>query len=51
VVAIGGINLENIADIARTGSSGVAVISAISAARDVRKATASLRESFLNISV
>ncbi len=43
VVAIGGINAGNIHMLAGTGIDGVAVISAIFAANDIRKAAAELR--------
>jgi thiamine-phosphate diphosphorylase len=49
VVAIGGISPENAASIARTGSSGMAVISAISAADDIRHATSSLKSNFISV--
>ncbi len=44
VVAIGGINHSNVAEVLRTGASGVSVISAILTARDPEKAVRELRE-------
>lgn len=44
VVAIGGITRENAATLAGTGICGVAVISAIYAQKDIRKATAELKD-------
>ena len=43
VIAIGGINQNNVTELAGTGICGVAVISAIFAADDVQKAAAGLR--------
>ena len=43
VVAIGGITQENVAKLAGSGICGVAVISAIYAAKDIQKASADLR--------
>ncbi len=43
VVAIGGINRENLRDVLMAGADGVAVISAVVGAPDVRKATAEMR--------
>lgn len=43
VIAIGGINQNNVMELAGTGICGVAVISAIFAADDVQKAAAGLR--------
>ncbi len=51
VVAIGGINLENIAQLAGSGVNGIAVISAIFAADDIEAASRQLRlssEQYLN---
>ncbi len=42
VIAIGGINIENAADVLRAGARGIAVVSAIAAANDVEVAAASL---------
>jgi thiamine-phosphate pyrophosphorylase len=42
VVAVGGINAENIGDAIKAGASGVAVISAIAAAEDPKAATEAL---------
>ena len=43
VVAIGGIGKENVLELAGSGICGVAVISAIFAAKDIRKATSELK--------
>lgn len=43
-VAIGGINSDNISEIRRGIVSGIAVVSAIFAASDIKKATAGLKE-------
>lgn len=43
VVAIGGINHENVKEVLKTGVDGVAVISAIIGAKNVRKATEDMR--------
>lgn len=44
VVAIGGINVDNVGDVMRTGVAGVAVISAIIGADDPARATRELRQ-------
>ncbi|AFK22518.1 thiamine phosphate synthase [Pyrococcus sp. ST04] len=44
VVAIGGINIENAREVLRTGVAGIAVISAVMGAENVRKATEELRK-------
>lgn len=44
VVAIGGINRENVTQLAGSGIDGIAVVSAIFAAEDIEKATAELAE-------
>lgn len=44
VVAIGGIKKENLPELAGTGIAGVAVVSAIFAAPDIRKAAEELRQ-------
>ena len=44
VVAIGGINADNIAELAGTGIAGAAVVSAIFAQDDIKKAAANLRQ-------
>jgi thiamine-phosphate pyrophosphorylase len=44
VVAIGGINKDNVEDVLRTGVAGVAVISAVMGAEDVYRATLELRK-------
>jgi thiamine-phosphate pyrophosphorylase len=42
-VAIGGINHENVKEVLKTGVDGVAVISAIMGAENVKKATEEMR--------
>ena len=44
VVAIGGINADNIAQLSGTGIAGAAVVSAIFAQKDIKKAAANLRQ-------
>lgn len=44
VIAIGGIGIHNVGQLTGTGICGVAVISAIFAAKDIRKETAELKE-------
>lgn len=44
VVAIGGVNAENVSQLANTGIDGVAVVSALFAAQDIRAAAADLLE-------
>ena len=44
VVAIGGINADNIAELAGTGIAGAAVVSAIFAQDNIKKAAANLRQ-------
>lgn len=44
VIAIGGINAENAADVMRAGAHGIAVIAAVCAAKDPKAATARLKE-------
>ena len=44
VVAIGGINADNIAELSGTGITGAAVVSAIFAQDDIKKAAANLRQ-------
>ncbi|MBE6085365.1 MAG: thiamine phosphate synthase [Selenomonas ruminantium] len=44
VVAIGGINADNIAELSGTGIAGAAVVSAIFAQDDIKKAAANLRQ-------
>lgn len=44
LVAIGGINWRNVADTVRSGADGIAVVSAISAAADPRRAAEDLRQ-------
>ena len=42
IIAIGGINAGNVADVLRAGAAGIAVVSAILGARDARQAAAEL---------
>jgi thiamine-phosphate pyrophosphorylase/hydroxymethylpyrimidine kinase/phosphomethylpyrimidine kinase/thiamine-phosphate diphosphorylase len=44
VVAIGGIDADNIARLSGTGIAGAAVVSAIFAQEDIKKAAANLRQ-------
>lgn len=44
VVAIGGISNHNVAELGGTGIDGVAVVSAIFAAEDIRKATSEMKQ-------
>jgi thiamine-phosphate diphosphorylase len=44
IVGIGGITLENAADVIRAGASGIAVITAVTMADDMVQATQRLRE-------
>jgi thiamine-phosphate pyrophosphorylase len=44
VVAIGGINEGNVEEVMKAGASGIAVISAVAAAADMRRAIRGLRE-------
>ena len=44
VVAIGGINADNITQLSGTGIAGAAVVSAIFAQEDIKKAAANLRQ-------
>jgi thiamine-phosphate pyrophosphorylase len=44
VIAVGGITVENAADVMRAGAHGIAVISAVCVAKDPRAATARLKE-------
>lgn len=50
VVAIGGINLTNIADVVRSGADAAAVISAVCAAPDIHAAAAQLSNAFGGLS-
>lgn len=43
VVAIGGINLENVREVLLTGVDGIAVVSAVMGTEDVKRATEGLR--------
>ena len=47
IIAIGGINAGNAADVLRAGAAGVAVVSAILGAADARKAAADLKKRVL----
>lgn len=49
VVAIGGINAENIHELSGSGIKGVAVISAIFASENIREAAKNLRELAVNV--
>lgn len=49
IVAIGGINQQNIAKLAGINIAGIAVISAIMNAQDPKTATKALRQAFLNL--
>ena len=49
VVAIGGITEENMAEIAGCGMKGIAVVSAIFSAEDIRTAAGKLREKIVSI--
>jgi thiamine-phosphate pyrophosphorylase len=49
VVAIGGIDAGNAAEIARAGAGGIAVVSAILGAPDIRRAAEELKRAFLKI--
>ena len=44
MVAIGGIGADNIAQLSGTGIAGAAVVSAIFAQEDIKKAAANLRQ-------
>lgn len=44
VIAIGGINQENVADVMKSGADGVAIISAILSADDIKQAVRELKE-------
>ncbi len=47
VVAIGGIKMENVAQVGQAGADCIAVISAVVSATNIREAAARLREKFL----
>ena len=49
LVAIGGINLGNIKDVIRAGADSAAVISAVVAQKDIKKAAHDLRDSILKV--
>ncbi|HMA52893.1 MAG TPA: thiamine phosphate synthase [Acidobacteriota bacterium] len=50
VVAIGGISPENAAELGRAGAGGIAVVSAILGAPDVKRAAENLKKSFMTYS-
>jgi len=47
IIAIGGINLDNVAATIRSGADGVAIISAIVASPDIKKASSGLKQKIL----
>jgi len=49
VVAIGGISNHNVAELRGTGIDGVAVVSAIFAAEDIRKATSEMKQNLESV--
>ncbi|AMJ39748.1 thiamine phosphate synthase [Anaerotignum propionicum] len=49
VVAIGGISNHNVAELGGTGIDGVAVVSAIFAAEDIRKATSEMKQNLESV--
>jgi thiamine-phosphate pyrophosphorylase len=49
IIAIGGINAGNVADVLRAGAAGVAVVSAILGAADARKAAAELKKKDISL--
>ena len=49
LIAIGGINLGNIKDVIRAGADAAAVISAVVANKDIKKAAHALRDSILKV--
>lgn len=49
LVAIGGINLGNVKDVIRVGADAVAIISAVVAQKDIKKAAHDLRDSILKV--
>lgn len=49
IVAIGGINNHNVAELGGTGIDGVAVVSAIFAATDIPKATSEMKQKLENV--
>lgn len=49
VVAIGGISLNNVEELSGTGIDGVAVVSALFAAQDIKKASEEMREKLVKI--
>ncbi|MCK5455411.1 MAG: thiamine phosphate synthase, partial [Calditrichia bacterium] len=44
IIAIGGINLENMAAVFQAGADGIAVISAIVAVKNIRQATLEFKQ-------
>ena len=51
VVAIGGINADNIAQVAQAGADSAAVVSALFAANDIRKAARDLSAAFFSAAI
>jgi thiamine-phosphate pyrophosphorylase len=51
LIAIGGINLENLKDVFQAGAHGVAVISAIVASSDIRLATSSFKKTIKTLKI
>lgn len=49
VIAIGGIGMDNVMQLAGSGISGVAVISAVFAQKDIKEAAAALRERVIQV--
>ncbi|MPN56384.1 Thiamine-phosphate synthase [bioreactor metagenome] len=49
VVAIGGISNHNVAELRGTDIDGVAVVSAIFAAEDIRKATSEMKQNLESV--
>jgi thiamine-phosphate pyrophosphorylase len=47
IIAIGGINHNNVSEVIKSGANGVAVISAIVSAPDIAKATRELKNTIL----
>ncbi|MDE2765165.1 MAG: thiamine phosphate synthase, partial [Chloroflexota bacterium] len=48
IVAIGGITADNVAEVARAGADGVAVIGEVAQAPDPKAATARLLDAFMS---
>ncbi|MBQ3834275.1 MAG: thiamine phosphate synthase [Elusimicrobia bacterium] len=49
IIAIGGINKYNIADVIKAGADGVAVVSAVCGAKDIKKEAQTIKEIIKNI--